>query len=155
MKKYIFLLLTACTFILSSCGGDFKEVTFSGIENVKIIKMSQQGIQAEISVKIKNSNKMAFHIYPTDLDATLNGLNAGKAELTNNIRIKPNSEEVYIFKIGSNFSNLTMTDLPKLMSILNSKSAKIGLKGNLKVGKLFYRRSFPVDFSKNVPLNFN
>lgn len=154
MKKYIFLLFIASTLILSSCG-DFKEVTFSGVENVKIIKMSQQGIQAEISVKIKNPNKTAFHIYPTDLDATLNGLNAGKAELTNNIRIKPNSEEVYIFKIGSNFSTLTLTDLPKLMSILNSKSAKIGLKGNLKVGKLFYRRTFPVDFSKNVPLNFN
>jgi len=154
MKKYIFLFIAICTITLSSCG-DFKEITFSGIENVKIIKMSQQGIQAEISAKIKNPNKMAFHIYPTDLDATLNGMNAGKAELTNNIRIKPNSEDVYVFKIESNFSNLTLTDLPKLMSILNSKSARIGLKGNLKVGKLFFRRSYPVDFSKNVPMNFN
>lgn len=153
MKKYI-ILFAAFIFLFSSCG-DFQDVTFSGIENVKIIKMSQQGIEAEISAKIKNPNKMAFHIYPSDLDAALNGMNAGKAVLTNNIRIKPNSEDVYVFKIASNFSNLTLTDLPKLMSILNSKSAKIGLKGNLKVGKLFYRRSYPVDFSKTVPLNYH
>ena len=151
MKKIQFFFAIVCTFLMTSCG-DFQEVTFSGIEGVKIIQMSQKGVEAELSVKIKNPNNTAFHIYPSDMDATLNGLNAGKALLTNNVRIKPNSEEVYIFKIKSDFSQINMADLPKIFSLAMSKNVKVGLKGDLKVGKFLVRKSFPVDITKNVPL---
>jgi LEA14-like dessication related protein len=134
-----------------SCG-NYQDVTFMGIENVKVTSMSQQGIEAEISARIKNPNNKSFTIYKSELDATLNGMNAGKARLAKNVRIKANSEQTYIFKIKSDFSSLSIAELPKLLSIAKSKNAKIGLKGNLKAGKLFIKKNFPVDMTKNVPL---
>jgi LEA14-like dessication related protein len=153
MKKNFFLFIF-CLFLLSSCG-DFQDVTFSGIENVKIVKFSQQGVEVDITAKINNPNKIAFHIYPSDMDATINGINAGKARLTNNIRIKPHSERPYTFNIKSDFSSLNMMELPKLMAAVMNKNAKVGLKGDLKVGKLFMKKRFPVDMSRSIPMNFN
>jgi LEA14-like dessication related protein len=152
MKKSIHLLLILFSITLASCG-DFEDVTFSGIENVKIVKMSQQGAEAEITAKIKNPNGTAFTIYKSDLDVMLSGINAGKAHLSKNVRIKPHSEETYTFHVTSDFSSLSMSDLPKLMSLAVSKNIKVGLKGNLKVGKLFLKKSYPVDMSQSVPMN--
>ncbi|HSH67491.1 MAG TPA: hypothetical protein VLB84_17235, partial [Bacteroidia bacterium] len=83
----------------------------------------------------------------------LNGLNAGTAHLTDNVKIKSNSEESYTFKVKSDFSSLSLTDLPQLISIATSKNVKVGLKGNLSVGKFFYKRNVPVEINENVPLS--
>lgn len=156
MKKYI-LILSAfcfCSTLFSSCG-DFQEVTFSGIENVNIISLSQQGAEAEITAKIKNPNTVAFTIYPVDMDVVLGGINAGKAYLIGRTKIKANSDQTYTFRIKSDFSTLSMTDMPKLMAMAMSRSVKVSLKGNLKVGRLFIRKSYPVEMTQNVPLSKN
>src|ERR1035437_2399397 len=116
MKKYIFILFAFCLVLISSCN-DFQDITFSGIENIQITSLTQQGVEAEITAKIKNPNSVAFTIYKSDVDVMLSGMNAGKAHLANNVRIKAHSEESYTFKIKSDFSNLNATDLPKLLSI--------------------------------------
>jgi LEA14-like dessication related protein len=152
MKKIIYILSLLFVIVFSSCG-KFEDVTFSGIENVKIVKMSQQGAEAEITAKIKNPNNTAFTIYKSDMDVILSGINAGKAHLSKNVRIKPHSEESYTFHVKSDFSSLSMTDLPKLMGLAMSKNVRVGLKGNLKVGKLFIRKSYPVEMNQSVPLN--
>ncbi|MGQ0828037.1 MAG: LEA type 2 family protein [Bacteroidota bacterium] len=149
MKKIIFILFSVMFF---SCG-EYQDVTFMGIENVKVTSMSQQGVEADIIVRIKNPNNKSFTIYKSELDATLNGMNAGKARLSKNVRIKSNCEQTYTFKVKSDFSSLSMAELPKLLALAKSKNAKVGLKGNLKAGKLFIKKNFPVDISKNVPLD--
>ncbi len=146
----VFILLTL---VFSSCG-DFQDVTFEGIENVKVNKISQQGIDVDITAKIKNPNKVAFTIYKSDLDATFSNMNVGKAILTNNVKIKANTSQAYTFNIKSDFSKLSMAELPNLLSIATSKSIKVGLKGNLRVGKLFVKKNYPVDMVKSVPMNF-
>lgn len=152
MKKYFFLFFS--TLLLSSCA-EFQEVTFSGLESVKLIKVSQQGAEAEMVVKIKNPNKSAFTIYKSDLDVTLNGITGGKAHLAENVKIKGNSEQTYVFTIKSDFSSISLGDLPKLMSLAKSKNIKIRLKGDLKVGKFLVKKSYPVDMSESVPLGLN
>ncbi len=153
MKKLFFLFSTLFLLMFTSC--KFQEVTFSGIENVKILKYSREGVEAEITARIKNPNNTSFVIYKSDFDVTLNGINAGKGHLTKNFRVKRKSEESYTFKIKSDFSNVNLMDLPKIMSMAMSKNVKVGLKGNLKAGKIFVKRSFPVDISKNVPMSGN
>jgi LEA14-like dessication related protein len=153
MKNLGLILFIFVTLVLSSCG-DFQDVTFEGIENVKVNKISQQGIDVDITAKIKNPNKVAFTIYKSDLDASFSNMNFGKALLTNNVKIKGNSTQAYTFNIKSDFSKLSMAELPNLLSIATSKSIKVGLKGNLRVGKLFVKKNYPVDMVKSVPLNF-
>ncbi|MBK7182634.1 MAG: LEA type 2 family protein [Bacteroidetes bacterium] len=153
MKNIAVSFFVFLTLVLSSCG-DFQDVTFEGIENVKVNKISQQGIDVDITAKIKNPNKVAFTIYKSDLDATLSNMNVGKAILTNNVKIKANSSQAYAFNIKSDFSKLSMAELPNLLSIATSRSIKVGLKGNLRVGKLFVKKNYPVDMVKSVPMNF-
>lgn len=153
MKKLFFLLLALTTILFSSCG-DYQEVTFSGIENMKLLKLSQNGVEAEITAKIKNPNNTSFNIYKSEMDVTLNGLNVGKAYLSENVRIKKNSEEPYKFLIKSDFSALSITDIPKIISMAMSKNVTIGLKGDLRAGKLFIKKSFPVELTQKVPMDF-
>lgn len=152
MNKYILILFTFCIAACSSCN-DIKDVTFSGIENVQIISISTKGAEAEITAKIKNPNNMGFTVYKSDMDVTLNGINTGKAYLTDNVKIKRNSEEAYTFKVKADFSNLSLTDFPSLLAIATGKNIKVGLKGNIKAGNLFVKRTFPVDVSQDVPIN--
>ncbi len=153
MNKQILVLALIIVSVFTSCG-DFQDVTFSGIENVKVNKLSQQGLDIDITAKIKNPNKVAFTIYKSDLDATFSGMNVGKARITNNVKIKADSEQAYTFNVTSDFSKLSMAELPNLLSIATSRSIKVGLKGNLKVGKLLVKKNYPVDMVKTVPLNF-
>jgi LEA14-like dessication related protein len=154
MKKYIFIFFIFCTLLFSSCG-DFQEVTFSGIENVNIISLTQQGAEAEITARIKNPNNTSFTIYPTDLDVVLGGINAGKAHLAGRTKIKAHSEQNYTFRITSDFSKLSMSDMVRLGAIAVSRNVKVSIKGNLKVGKLFVKKSYPVEMTQSVPLSKN
>jgi len=148
--KVILILFLSIT--LFSCT-DFKDVTFNGIEHVSVTSLSQKGVEAVITVRIKNPNNMSFTVYKSEMDVTISGINAGKAQLTNNVRIKGKSEARYAFKVKSDFTNLNIMDIPKIIAMGLSKSVKVGLKGNLKGGKLFVKRSYPVDITENVPLN--
>lgn len=140
-----------CSIVFTSCN-DYQEVTFSGIENVNVTSLSQKGVEAIVTARIKNPNKVGFTIYRSDMNVTIGGIDAGKAHLADNVRIKARSEETYTFKIKSDFSNLSMADMPKIIALAMKKHVKVGLKGDLKVGKLFVKRSFPVDITKDVPL---
>jgi len=144
-----FVLFCCVTFF--SCA-DFKEVTFSGIDNVSITSLSQKGIEALITVRINNPNNVSFTVYKSEMDVTISGIDAGKAYLTNNVRIKAKSEQAYTFNVKSDFSKLSLADLPKIIAIGLSKSVKIGLKGNLRGGKLFLKRNYPIDMIQSVPL---
>lgn len=152
MKKYALYIL--CFLTLTSCG-DFQDVTFLGIDSMKVNKLSQQGLDIDVTAKIKNPNNVAFTIYKSDLDATFSGMNVGKASITKNVKIKANSEQSYTFNVKSNFSKLSAGELPNLLSIAMSRSIKVGLKGNLKVGKMLVKKEYPVDMTKNIPLNLS
>lgn len=152
MKK----ILTAFGLLLLLAGytscSDFQEITFSGIENVKVTKLSKEAVEADIIAKINNPNRSGFTVYHSDMDVTFNGISCGKAKLTNNVKIKGESEQTYTFHVRTDLSNLSMTEYPKLLAIALSKHAKISLKGNLNVGKLFVKKQYPVEFSKLVSL---
>jgi LEA14-like dessication related protein len=152
MKSFFrFSILLFSIFLLSSCG-DFQDLSFSGIEGVKVTKMSREGIEAEITARIKNPNNASFKIYKSEFDVTLNGMACGKAHIAKNVKIHANSEETYTFRIKSNLSGLSAADLPKIISIAMSKSAKVGLKGNLRAGKYLVKNNYPVEISRSIPL---
>lgn len=152
-NRKFFYFLSVCCVLFTSCASDFQEVQFSGIENVKMINISQKGAEAEITARIKNPNNTSFTIYKSDLNVSINGLDAGMAHLTDNVKISSNSEESYVFKVKSDFSKLSLTDLPQLISIATSKNVRVGLKGDLQVGKFFYKKTVPVEFNESVPLS--
>lgn len=153
MKKHFFYLLLVFCIGFTSCT-EFKEVTLSGVEGVKltVFDMSTKRLEALITVRIKNPNKFSFTVYKSEMDVTASGINLGKAYIAENVKINKNSEALYSFKVKSDLSKISLFQLPQLMSIAASKTLKINVKGNLRGGKLFVKRSFPVDVTQSVPL---
>ena len=126
-------------------------ITISKVESSKILKLDQKGIEMEISVRIKNPNGIGFNIYKnSDLNATVNGMDLGQLKFDHKIHIGRRSDDVHTFKVSSDLSKLSIADLPKLMALNKSKGATIGIKGKLKVGKFFYKRSFDVERTEKV-----
>ena len=66
------------------------------------------------------------------------------------IHIGANSDNPHTFTLSSDLSKLSVADLPKLMLLGKSKNANINIKGQLKIGKWFYKKTFDVDRSEKV-----
>jgi LEA14-like dessication related protein len=148
MKLFYLLIIST---LLYSCA-DFKDVSITKIEEVKLISMSAKSADAEINVKIKNPNNTGFSIYKSQADVNVNGIDIGTAEMMQKIYVKANSEDTYTFKIHSDFSKISATNLTSLMLTAMSKNIKIGIKGEIKAGKLLIQKKFPIDVTQNVPL---
>jgi len=153
MKKIapFFVLLSV---FISSCTM-FEEITFTGVDNITITNLTKDGVEAEISARIKNPNFYSFVIHQSDVEATIGGINTGKIELTDKVRIKGDSEELYKFKIHSKFSNMNLFDFMKIAAIAMEHDVKVELKGYLKAGKGFFTKNIPVNIVQEIPINKN
>lgn len=150
MKKlFLFLFLSP---LLFSCK-EIQPVTIGGIENPKLHKLSREGIEFDFGMKIRNPNKIGVTVYPASLDITVNDIDVGKIKFFKKVRIKPNSDGTSSFQIKSDFSKLGLGDITKALSIVSSKSAVLSVKGEIKVGKWYYRKKFPVEMKKTIPLS--
>jgi LEA14-like dessication related protein len=133
---------------------DVKDLEFQGIRGFQVGSISAKGIDASIAVAIKNPNSFGFVILPSEFDVRYTGIYLGKAKLQKRVKIKRNSEETYNFKLKSDFSETNLLDVFKLLNPSSFKN-EIELKGDLRAGKLFFRKRFPVNLKENLKLKLN
>ncbi|HVA98975.1 MAG TPA: LEA type 2 family protein [Bacteroidia bacterium] len=154
LKKNIFFIpiFLLSLFFLSSCA-NFQPITFTGVDSVNILEMNKDGISTEISVRIKNPNATAFTVYNADVDVQLNGTFLGTAHLTEKVKIPANAEETEIVKVKTNFSKISLKDIFSFLPVFGGSNAIITLKGTIKAGKIFYKKTFPITIS--TPVNTN
>lgn len=152
--RHLIVLLTAggLSIGIFSCK-EIQPVTIGGVENPKLKKLSMEGIEGNFGIKIRNPNKVGVTVFPSEFDATINDIPVGKIKLTGKVRIKANSDDISEFNIKSDFSKLGLGDITKVLSLAASKSATITIKGEIKTGKWFYKKRFPVDLKKNISLS--
>jgi LEA14-like dessication related protein len=146
MKKRICFFISLLFFV--SCK-DFKEAECTGVKGFKVNKMDMNGIDADIILGIKNPNKMGFSIYPSDFDVTISGINLGKAKLKKRVHIDGNSEKDYAFNLKSSFKDMNMMDVMKVASS-GGLHGTITVKGDLKAGKFYLKKKFPVNEKHSV-----
>lgn len=153
MKNYL-LITTYCLLltVFISCT-TIEPVTIGGVENPVVKTLSTQGVDATFGIRIKNPNKMGVTVYKSSFDATLNGMEAGTVKLDKNVRIAGNSDGTPEFHIKSDFSKLGLGNIAGIMAMVTSKTAVVTLKGNIKVGKWYYKKKFPVEFKKMINLS--
>ncbi|MEW6468254.1 MAG: LEA type 2 family protein [Bacteroidota bacterium] len=149
MKKPLACILLSFLLLLQGCG-DVQMITVSKIQKSRILRLDSKGIEMELTVNIKNPNNMGFNIYRAEFDVSVNGMAVGRGGIDKKMRIRANSDDAHTFTVSSDFSKLSFADLPKIMKLANSKSASIGLKGFIKAGKIFYKKTFEVDRTENV-----
>ncbi len=151
MKQFhLYLLLLLFTFSFSSCM-DLKEPELKKVEELRIISMTPQGIEVEISARIYNPNKIGFKVDSEQLELFLNNKPFGKAKMKKSFKVKASSEELYTFRVigtPSNPSNLLMDGLGILLP--GNKGTTVQVKGNLKGSAYGFSKKYPVNISHRL-----
>jgi LEA14-like dessication related protein len=142
-------LLWFITLLLSGCK-EFKEAQVTGVKDFKLTKMSKEGIEADVIIGIKNPNDIGFSVYPSEFDVTVAGIRVGKAKLYKRVRIKAHAEKDYVFKLRSSLKDINIMDISNLAT---KKRGVIELTGDLKAGKLFVKKRFPVNIREKIDLS--
>lgn len=149
MRKLLFLISALCVLIFVSCE-EFKEVEVKGVKSFRLTKVGTEGIEGEVILGLKNPNNKGFSIYPSEFDVTYSGIKMGKARLYKKVRIAPNSEKLYTFKLKTSLQDMNLMDV---MGLLNGgKLGNIQVKGDLKVGKFYIKKRVPVNISEKIGL---
>lgn len=143
---FISILLTS---IISTSCVNIKEVQCTGISGFKLNKISTEGINADVKVKIKNSNSFSFKIFKSEVEVSYAGIKIGTAKLLKSVKIKAESEDVYTCRLENEFKHLKLDDIVKLLESFNRKG-NIEIKGNVKVGKGFMKKTVPVSIDGKV-----
>jgi len=149
--RLLFSSLLLCFIIFFSSCKDFKEAQCTGVKGFKINKISAQGMDADILLGIKNPNKMSFSVYRSEFDVVYSGIHLGKAKLTKRVRIAGNTEKTYSFNLKSNFKDANPMDIVKLMG--GGAKSVIEVTGDLKAGKFYLKKRFPVKIKQKVDMN--
>lgn len=147
MKKLIMLLPLFCMLLLAGCK-EFQEIQVVGVDGFNLNKISTDGIEAEVKLNIKNPNQSGFSIYPSEFDVMYSGIRLGKAKLHKRVHIDGHSEKAYTFNLRTNFGEMNLLDATKLLNISNHGT--IELNGDLKAGKFYLKKRFPVNFKEKI-----
>jgi len=151
MKKISLSFLFLAIVLLTACK-DFKEIQVTAVKGFKVNKINAQGINADLLLDIKNPNSTGFSIYRSEFDVMYNGINLGKARSSKRVHISPNSEETYSFNLKSDFKNINLMDIMKLVNG-GGGNGMVQVTGDLKAGKFYLKKKFPVDVKERARLN--
>lgn len=148
MKNTIVFIFAMLTILFTSCK-DFKEAECTGVHGFKVNSINMSGMEADIVLGIKNPNAIGFSIYPSEFDVKLAGIGLGKAKLKRRVHIDANTEKDYTFHLSSSFKDLNLMDVMKLVNS-GGGGGLIQVKGNLKAGKFYLKKNFPVNVSESL-----
>ena len=108
MKFRSIILLVLLSFLIFSCK-DLKEASVTGVDHFYIKNINGEGIDADLNLKIKNTNNFGFSIYPSEFDIIFSGIRLGKAKLDKRVHIDGNTERIYLFNLKSNLGDLNLS----------------------------------------------
>lgn len=149
MQKLGLILFLVGLFALTSCKS-YQDIRVTSVDNFHLNKINNEGIDGELKLKIKNPNSVGFSIYPSSFDITFSGIRLGKAKLDKRVHIDGNAERIYTFNLKSDLKELNVFDALKLLNMDNL--GKIEVNGDLKAGKFFLKKKFPVNYSDKVKI---
>lgn len=148
MRNYFLLKIVFISLVLFSSCKSFKEAECTGVKGFKMNSMNAQGVSADVLLGIKNPNPIGFSIYPSEFDVVFGGVKLGKAKLKKRVHINANQEGTYTFTLKSDLKNVSLTDVMKLMG--GGSKGMLEVKGDLKAGKFYLKKKFPVNVKERV-----
>jgi len=144
------ILAFAILLVVAACV-DYKEVEFISLENAELNKISPNGIEADLWVKIKNPNDYKIKVETKDLTFSINGKEVGKAKLAQQLELSKEGTEVYKTAIIVSLPADGNIDLG-LILLMSGGKITLGLKGEI-IGKAKgISKTVPVDFTESVSI---
>lgn len=148
MKRIAFLFVLLSLF-LGSCS--IKSLECTAIKGFQMDKLNTDGIAGDVLVTVRNPNKFGFMLYRSNFDVTYGGVKLGKASLKKRVHIKGNTEGVYGFHIASDFKEIGLSEVMKLLAGGTRKN-QLEINGKLYAGKFGLRKGFAVDLKEYIRL---
>lgn len=149
IRNIVILFLVALT--QATCI-NFKEVKCTGIKGFKINKVNTESIDAEVMLQVNNPNTFGFKLLPSEFNVSYSGIKLGQAKLVKKTKIRANTEATYSFRLSGDFKSMTLTDVMKMLESFTRKGT-LEVNGQLRVGKLFTKKTFPVSYKEKISVD--
>jgi len=148
----IIILLTLLLSILTSC--EIKEVEVGNIKSFNILNIDEEYVTIDLTANVKNPNNFSFTISKVDLNVNFNGVELGKINKVQKIKIQKNSNDTQhlIFKLKlEHIMKGSMLFIPSLLT----NRAKIKVTGYIKASKFIFGKKIKVDYNKTTKISQN
>lgn len=144
---YIGLLII----LMSSCSV-YKDIEVNEVRDVRIISMSDKGVEAEVDISIYNPNNYRVSIVSIDADLYVNDKDVGDAKLRRRVTLGKKSNEVHTIKLEGDYSEMSGGILETLIGSLFAKTVNLKVDGTLKGKALLVGKSFYFQVDQDVKL---
>jgi LEA14-like dessication related protein len=148
MRIILFVAFIALSF--SSCNV-YKDIEIQEVSDIRITKMSNKGIEAEVDIKVFNPNN--FKVSIVDVDIYVNDKDVGDAKLRKKVILGKKSNEVHTIKIEGDYTDMKGGLLQTLIGGLFSQSMNIKVDGTMKGKALLIGKSFYFQVDQDVKMN--
>lgn len=140
-SKLVFLvaviLLTAC---------DYSDVELRNIREIKIEKLDNRGIEIRGTAHIYNPNSYKIKLQSIDADLYLDGRQAGKAKLLDNVVIPANFDDQMSFRVRTDFNSGSAQLVPIILGATVKRSLNLEVKGTAKAKSFIIGKKFDFDY---------
>ena len=150
MRIILFVAFIALSF--SSCNV-YKDIEIQEVSDIRITKMSNKGIEAEVDIKVFNPNNFKVSIVDVDADIYVNDKDVGDAKLRKKVILGKKSNEVHTIKIEGDYTDMKGGLLQTLIGGLFSQSMNIKVDGTMKGKALLIEKSFYFQVDQDVKMN--
>jgi LEA14-like dessication related protein len=128
---------------VTSCSG-FESIEVGEIEDVRFGNFAGRAVEFEVMMTIENPTSFRFRITDVDLDVYVNNEYLGKITNVDNVSIPSRSDELYLFPLKVEFSNILKGAL-SMYNFLIDREAEIVVTGAINVRSFPFTRSMKVD----------
>lgn len=146
MRFFTKILVFSLVIFLSSCIGEFKQISVNSINNFKLTKMDLKSIEGDITVSINNPNNTSFKVYKSKATVFVGGSKLGEARIVKKVKIPANSSVENTFSLRGDFKELNIGTI----SNITMGKPVVEIKGYLKAGKWFYKKKFPIEQKQKI-----
>ncbi|MEJ6682213.1 MAG: LEA type 2 family protein [Flavobacteriales bacterium] len=150
MRIILFIAFIALSF--SSCN-IYKDIETQEVSDIRITKMFDKGIFAELDIRVFNPNNFKVSIVAVDGDIYLNDKNVGNTQLRKKVILGKKSNEIHTIKIEGDYTDMRGVLLQTLIGGLFSQSMNIKVEGSMKGKALLLGKSFYFEVDQDVKMN--
>lgn len=149
-RLFSILILVGLMISLQGCF-DYEDVEFKGVQNVSVLKRTDEVVKLQIDVKVDNPNNFKIKVKKSTMDIYINEKYVGKTSLDAKVVINKESEEVYPIVLNADPKDLLKAAMGSLGGLLKG-SVKVRIKGDVKGSVYGISRKVPVDFEEEINL---
>ncbi len=146
MNYHRLLLLVLLTPLFFTSCLSYKEIELGDVKNIKLNKANNGDAEIQVGINVSNPNNYKIKIKKIEADMLVNGKKIGKISLNKKVVLPKKSNEVQIFAVNTQLSNL----ISAIPNIFFGGEIKLQLKGHIK-GKVFVvTKKFPLEAEKSI-----